>query len=305
MRKILNEWRRFLKESTGDDKEVAGIILQALETGNEGAEEMQKKLSAQKQRAIRILNSVLGDEHLEGGAYETDSIYKRNFDVHFMVSTVGESGWKYFESQEEFRDRVQLVLNKIESGDFRIPTRISMDFRNPTQPRFSDADHSGGPGDAGLALPNDAFDQEDRADLDANIELWVNFHKALWSGDEKDYYSAGQEVLPAMGFFISLYRKYMPDDIKYIESLEDLRQKIMDKEPPAPKTINPRQALIDAKNKMKEIEKQIESKKKEKNNSSGDRKKYEELTKEAELLQVDLQTAKVEYRKILRSMRGR
>ena len=306
MRKILNEWRRFLKESKEeDDFDIAGIILQALETGNEGAIEMQDKLRVQKQRAIRILKSVLGDEHLEGGAYETDSIYKRNFDVHFMVSTVGESGWKYFESQEEFRDRVQLVLNKIESGDFIIPTRTSLDFRNPSGARFSDADHSGGPGDAGLALPNDAFSQEDRTDLDANIKLWANFHQALWKGDEETYYDAAQKVLPAISFFISLYREYMPNDTKYIESLEDLRQKIMDEEPPAPKIINPRQALVDAKNKMKEIKNQIEAKKKERKGYIQDKKKYEEFSNSILELEGLLKVARVEKDEAIRSMRGR
>ena len=309
MRKILNEWRRFLKESKEeDDFDIAGIILQALETGNEGAIEMQDKLRVQKQRAIRILKSVLDDESLAGEVYETDLIYKRDFVVHFMVSTIGEPGVKYFENQEEFKKRAQMALNLIRSNDFEIPTRIGMDFRNPSGSRFSDADHSGGPGDAGLALPNDAFSQEDRTDLDANIELWVNFHRAMWSGDEKTYYDAAQKVLPAISHFISLYRKYMPNDSKYIESLEDLQQKIMDESPPAPpapQTINPRQALKDAKNKIKEIKKQIETKKKERRGYSQDKKKSEEFSKQILELEWLLKMAKTEKDEILGSRRGR
>ena len=197
------------------------------------------------------------------------------------------------------------MLNKVEADDFEIPTRTSLDFRNPSGSRFSDADHSGGPGDAGLALPNDAFSQEDRTDLDANIKLWANFHQALWKGDEETYYDAAQEVLPAISHFISLYKEYMPNDTKYIESLEDLRQKIMDEEPPAPKTINPRQALIDAKNKMKEIKNQIEAKKKERKGYIQDKKKYEEFSNSILELEGLLKVARVEKDEAIRSMRGR
>jgi hypothetical protein len=223
MRKILNEWRRFLKESKEeDDFDIAGIILQALETGNEGAIEMQDKLRVQKQRAIRILKSVLDDESLAGEVYETDLIYKRDFVVHFMVSTIGEPGVKYFKNQEEFKERAQMALNLIRSNDFEIPTRTSLDFRNLSGSRFSDADHSGGPGDAGLALPNDAFSQEDRSVLDNYIQKWVNFHVAMWGGDEQLIYKTSQELPEALEYFVYLYREYMPHDEKYIHKLKDL-----------------------------------------------------------------------------------
>ena len=306
MRKILNEWKKFLKESKEeDDLYIAGIVLQALETGNEGAIEMQDKLRAQKKRTSRILKSILDDPELEGNVFDNELIWKGNRILHFLISVKNDSNVKYFVDHEEFKARVKQMLNKVEADDFEIPTRTSLDFRNPSGSRFSDADHSGGPGDAGLALPNDAFSQEDRTDLDANIKLWANFHQALWKGDEETYYDAAQEVLPAISFFISLYREYMPDDIKYIDSLEDLRQKIMDKEPPAPKTINPRQALIDAKNKMKEIKNQIEAKKKERKGYIQDKKKYEEFSNSILELEGLLKVARVEKDEAIRSMRGR
>ena len=306
MRKILNEWRRFLKESKEeDDFDIAGIILQALETGNEGAIEMQDKLRVQKQRVIRILKSVLDDPELEGSVLDNELRWRGDKVLHFLVSTKGDSSVKYFADHKEFEGRLRQMLDKVEADDFEIPTRTPLDFRNPSGSRFSDADHSGGPGDAGLALPKDAFNLEDSADLNTNIELWVNFHRAMWSGDEEAYYVAAQEVLPAISHFISLYREYMPDDIKYIESLEDLQQRIVNKEPLPPKTINPRQALKDAKDKIKEIKKQIETKKKERRSNVQDNKKYEEFSKSILELEGLLKTAKTEKDEILRSMRGR
>ena len=44
MKKILNEWRKFLKENKKDDLQVAGILLQAMDTGNENVPDMQNEL---------------------------------------------------------------------------------------------------------------------------------------------------------------------------------------------------------------------------------------------------------------------
>jgi hypothetical protein len=305
MKKILNEWKRFLMEGQKDDLEIAGILLQAIEGGNKKAPEMQNKLRMQKQRAIRVLKTVLGDPDLEGGVFDNDLIWKGDYILHFLISTKGNSNIKYFTDHEEFVSRAQLALGKIEANDFEIPTRIPLDFRQFGPSRSGDAEHSGGPGDAGLALPSAAFGQIDRVDLDLNIQKWVKLHRAIWSGDKEAYYTAAQDALPAVSFFISLYKRYASHDSKYIEGLIDLHMRMESMEPPPSKTINPKQALIDARDKMKEVQTQIAAKKKEKNNSSRDRKKHEELTKEVEVLQMSLQVAKAEYREVLRGMRGR
>ena len=300
MKKILNEWRKFIKENQEDDLEVAGILLQAIETGNSKVPEMQNRLRLQKQRAIRILQAVLGDESLAGEVYETDLIYKRDFVVHFMVSTIGESGVKYFDSQKEFKERVQMALNLIKSDVFIIPTRVGMDFRHHTSPRSSDAEHSGGPGDAGLELPEAAFKEEPREILDNNIQKWINFHRALWEGEEVAVYKAGQELIPALRYFIGLYKDHLPHDEKYVDKLEELFLILSMKEPKGPTAQPEKSEYQVTKEKVEELRKAVEELSKLSRQSPTSPTHKQQISR----AKTDLPTKSKEYKDLKRKMRG-
>ncbi len=223
MKTILNEWKRFLKETREDDLYIAGIILQALVTGNVDAPLMQKELQKQSERAIRTLKGVLKDPELEYDVYDTDTIYKGNRELHFLIGVPGSGkGYQYFESEEEFRSRAEQLLSLLREKQYVMPERIPLDYRRSAQRQGSEVYHSGGPGDAGLALPNAAFEKEDREELDANIVKWVDYHKSLWEGDPMEAYKSSQAVIPALEYFVKLYSRYDPYEEKYREALRSL-----------------------------------------------------------------------------------
>ncbi len=223
MKKILNEWKRFLKESRQDDLYIAGIILQALTTGNVDAPTMQKELQKQSERAIRTLEGVLVDPELEYNVYDADTIYKRDRELHFLIGVSGSGkGYQYFESEEEFRRRAEQLLGLLKKKQYVMPERTPLDYRRSTLRQGSEVYHSGGPGDAGLALPSAAFEKEDREELDANIVKWVDYHKSLWEGDPMKVYESSQAVIPALEYFAKLYLKYDRWEGKYRDALYSL-----------------------------------------------------------------------------------
>ncbi len=96
----------------------------------------------------------------------------------------------------------------------------------------------------------------------------------------------------------------MPLDSKYVEALYDLKLRLINKEPPQKAKAPDLMKL--ARQKIKEIQKQIEVKNNEKKNYlRTDRKKVKEIEQEIATLQSDLSRAKREKDKIFRSMRGR
>ena len=305
MKKILNEWRKFLKENLEDDLEIGSIVLTAIELGNEKVPTMQKKLRMQKKRAIRVLEDLLSEpDALMTDVYDSDVITKDNLEVYFIIGVIGVPGFKYFESESEFLSRARMVLNKLKNSDFEIPNRIGLNFRDTRIPGPQEP-HSGGPGDAGLAIPDVAFDQEDREELDTHISKWVDLHKATWSGDKNRYAKAAKEAIPAVEYFIGLYRRYMPLDSKYINALFDMKSRLINAKPPAPEKTPD---LIDmAMQKIKQIQKQIKQKEEEKtgHQNKRDKKKIEIVKKEIQQLELELRAAEREKREIRRRMRGR
>ena len=60
MKKILNEWRRFLKEDKEDDIRVASRVLAAISPSGRTSKEVEGFLRSNKQRAIRIIRDLIG-----------------------------------------------------------------------------------------------------------------------------------------------------------------------------------------------------------------------------------------------------
>lgn len=226
MKKILSEWRKFLKESSlEDDILTAKKLAFAIDATHIANDEVNNWLRANKKRAQRIIEDYLqGDESI--------------FEVFPTEDAVRIDNTNYFFPYKDFDARMYAALEiltdpnlEINFSQFNAPERMSK-FEKPG--KYGLKDHGGGPSDVGLALPSKAFEMEDRSTLDLNIEKWVNFYKALFEGDQAKIYEATLAVQSAVSYFLALYRSYAPYDEKYIESLTILLEKVTDIREPEP-----------------------------------------------------------------------
>ncbi len=216
MKKILNEWRRFIQESSErDDIEVARRIVAALAPMSLATDETSGFLRANKKRAARIIRSYLYAEEVSSPIA-----------LNPPGDLVSVGGAQYEFPSKDFEERMIAALDIFEDPtvafDFSAFNRKEGISDDPNPGMHGEKEHSGGAGEAGLALPNKAFEEEPRAILDPNIKRWVRFHKALWSGDDEEVRQSKLEVIPALEYFISLYRMYKPFDEKYISKLQEL-----------------------------------------------------------------------------------
>ena len=221
MKKILNEWRAFLKESSEkDDIKVATRVTAAIAPMSLASDEGNNFLRANKERAKRIISGYLNkDPHA-----------LRLFALNPAEDMVTVGGRNYEFPSYDFYERMQeafKILDDPSSGyDFSYFNEEQDFSDNPNPGAYGEKEHSGGAGEAGLALPNRAFEEEPRDVLDLNIKRWLSFYSALWTGDPEQIRQSRLGVIPALEYFISLYRMYMPYDEKYIDKLGELANKL-------------------------------------------------------------------------------
>ena len=226
MKKILNEWRKFLKESSlEDDILTAQKLAFAIDTTHIAGDETNNWLRANKKRAQRIIEDYLQGDQSVFEVFPTEDAVR-----------VGDSN--YFFPKKDFDSRMHTALEiltdpnlEIDFSQFNALEKMS-DVEKPG--KYGLKDHGGGPSDVGLALPSKAFELEDRARLDLNIKKWVNFHRALFGGDQRKIYEATMAVQPAILYFLDLYKAHAPFDEKYIESLLFLLEQVSNVAEPAP-----------------------------------------------------------------------
>ena len=230
MKKILNEWRKFLKESSlEDDILTAKKLAFAIDTTHIVNDEINNWLRANKKRAQRIIEDYLqGDE----------SIFK----MFPTEDAVRVDNTNYFFPYRDFDARMYAALEILTDPnseiDFSQFNGLERTSRIEKPGKYGLKDHGGGASDVGLALPSKAFELEDRTTLDLNIKKWVNFYRALFGGDQRKIYEATMAVQSAVSYFLKLYRSYAPYDEKYIESLMILLEKVKDvREPETEKSV--------------------------------------------------------------------
>ena len=226
MNKILTEWRKFLKESSlQDDILTAQKLAFAIDNTHVASDQTNNWLRANKKRAQRIV-----EDYLQGD--------RSVFEVFPTEDAVRVGNKNYFFPKKDFDARMYTALEiltdpnlEIDFSQFNALEKIS-DIEKPG--KYGVKDHGGGASDVGLALPTKAFELEDRTKLDANIEKWVNFHKALFSGNQVDIYKSSKDVKPAIVYFLDLYRAHAPFDEKYMEALLQLLEHVSNVTEPEP-----------------------------------------------------------------------
>ena len=226
MRKILNEWRRFLKESTMDDKEIASSILAVIDPESISSPEPTEFLRINKQRAIRVIRDFL----------ETESSSIFSVSPNHDVVRVGKS--QHYFPERDFLDRLGGALSILEDpnsqfnfSQFNRKTRLS-DREN--QGKYGRKDHSGGATDTGFAVPESAsYD-----DIQAFVGL-INDYKGayLYKGEDysmttAEYKKSLESLIPAYDILVSMWYEHSPDspEIERIKAAKSSAEYAYDQE---------------------------------------------------------------------------
>ena len=204
MRKILNEWKRFLKESTIDDKEVAGSILAVIDPESISTPQPTEFLRINKQRAIRVIRDFLDNQ--------SSSIF--SVSPNRDVVRVGKA--QHYFPERDFLDRLGGALSILEDpnsqfnfSQFNRKTKLS---DREHQGKFGRKDHSGGAGDAGFVVPKGVSYDE--------IQTFVghiNDYKSsyLYKGEDysmttMEYKKSLESLISAYDVLIDIWDRYSP-----------------------------------------------------------------------------------------------
>ena len=315
MKKILTEWRTFLKEGKEeDDLKVANTFVNALASGTD--KDTQEEIRKQKQRILRIIDEFLfSDKHF---------IVSPNEDV---VQTL--NGKQYYFPRRDFVKRIEVAKELISDGDYDL-SRFS---KPPTQltdepVNYDDYQHSGGPADTGLRIPEAAFEKEPRGQLDKYFQLWTDYYRGFEKKGTtpQEKLDASKAGLEAVNYFIHLYdthtsksRKGGPEypltpDDPYFYDLVSLRdfidnqiqqfQEMVDQEPP-PVEKSPLELATEEVARLKAIWEKTGALSRQLPNSPDHKKQIEQAKKDLPAAKKAFRDAKTAMRMIARSMRGR
>jgi hypothetical protein len=197
MKKIINEWKSFLKEDKAqDDIKVANTFVNALSAGTN--EETQEEIRKQKKRILRIIDEFLASEK------------------HFELSPEGDvartmDGKQYYFPKKDFIRRLEVAQELISDGDYDL-SRFS---KPPTQLTddpvvYDDYKHSGGPADTGFRIPEKAYEMEKPEDLNKHFQLWTNYSRGFEKkgSTPQEKLQASKDGLEAVKYFLHLYDKH-------------------------------------------------------------------------------------------------
>jgi len=204
MRKILNEWRRFLKESTMDDKEIASSILAVIDPESISTPEPTEFLRINKQRAIRVIRDFL----------ETESSSIFSVSPNRDVVRVGKA--QHYFPERDFLDRLGGALNILEDpnsqfnfSQFNRETRLS---DREYHGKYGRKDHSGGATDTGFVVPKSASYDE----VQAFVGLINDYKNSyLYKGEDYDmttaeYKRSLESLMSAYDVLLDIWTKHSP-----------------------------------------------------------------------------------------------
>ena len=193
MKKILNEWRRFLRESeTEDDKTVARAIMGAIDPSSINTPESTEFLRRNKMRAARLIRNLLdGDESV--------------FSVSPNETVVKVGSAQYQFDRHDFYSRLTGALEILE--DSRTKFDFSMFNARPEQLRttpypgkYGPKDHAGGATDTGIVIPDEATDDEI-----AQIVADINKYKSYYMYKSEDHIISSQDYEESLNHLVAAY----------------------------------------------------------------------------------------------------
>jgi len=210
MKKILNEWKVFLKESKEEDREIASSILAMIDPKSIATQEATEFLRANKKRASRVIRSYLdGDESVFSVSPRKD------------VVRVGKN--QHYFPKKDFFSRLGGMLEILE--DSRSKFDFSM-FDGSVEPRdspypgkYGPKDHSGGATDTGIVVPDKATDEE-KAPIVANMNKYKSYY--MYKAEDHvmssiDYEKSLSHLITAYEGLYGLWKKYSPMNPEFIK----------------------------------------------------------------------------------------
>ena len=208
MKKILNEWKNFIKESKEDDKEIASSVLSMIDPNSIATQEATDYLRLNKKRAARVIRSYLdGDESVFSVSPRED------------VVKVGKN--QHYFPKKDFFSRLGGILEILE--DPRSEFDFSM-FDGSVEPRdspypgkYGPKDHAGGATDTGIVVPDKATDEE-KAPIVANINKYKSYY--MYKAEDHvissiDYEKSLNHLVAAYEGLYSLWMEYSPMDPEF------------------------------------------------------------------------------------------
>ena len=193
MKKILNEWKKFLKESEEeDDKEVAAQLLAAIDPMSKSTKQSTDFLRLNKKRVIRVLRNFF------------DSVGPSVFSVAPSQDVVRVGKKQHYFPAKDFLERLSIALEILEDPrsefNFSQFNRETQSPNSPYQGKYGPKDHAGGATDTGFVVPFSGKDEQ----IEQIVKL-INNYKSYYQGKGEDYVIASVDYDKSLQSLLGAY----------------------------------------------------------------------------------------------------
>lgn len=207
MKKILNEWKKFLKEAVVEDARTVGSrVLAVIDPKSIPTPESKKYLRTHKLKAIALIRDFLFN-----GNKQVFSIP----DHQKSAKAVGSSRQHYF-PDADINSRLEGMLDILEDArsdfDFSQFSEEEKMSRSEIPGKYGMKDHAGGASDTGFAVPKHASADEIQIFVD-----YMNDYKSSYMYKEEDYVMPSMEykrsletLLKAYDMLLGMWNKHEP-----------------------------------------------------------------------------------------------
>lgn len=191
MKRILNEWRNFIKESKEDDKQIASSVLSMIDPDSIATKEATDYLRINKKRAARVIRSYLdGDESIFSVSPRQD------------VVRVGKN--QHYFPKKDFFSRLGGILEILEDPRSKFDFSLfdgSVEPRDSPYPgKYGPKDHAGGATDTGIVVPDEATDEEK-----APIVADINRYKSYYMYKPEDHVMSSRDYEESLNYLVAAY----------------------------------------------------------------------------------------------------
>jgi len=192
MRKILNEWKKFLLETQQEDDEVVAQRIAATLAPMSLSGKSNEFLRKNKKRAMRVINDYL----------YTDN--RSPFSLNPTSDMVTVRGSRYEFPERDFEERLIAALEILENPrlkfDFSAFNKEPEPSDNPNPGKYGRKEHGGGATSTGFAIPNRADDKAVQQAM-----ALINDYKSYYQGKGEDYIITSVDYAKSLQSLLAAY----------------------------------------------------------------------------------------------------